>query len=98
MTSIHLAEHHTKIATNELRPDYGSPQRDAINSVVDSLVANLCDKIAELRASLDDIEQRILESAAHTKHSLQGHILVCIRFNDEIAHIKNAIEGIKEAS
>jgi hypothetical protein len=79
-------------------PTYGSPQRDAINSVVDNIVGDLCGKIGELRKTLDAIEQQVLESAAGAKHALQDHILVCIRVNDEISHMKGVIEDIKQAA
>lgn len=79
-------------------PAYGSPQRDAINSVVDNIVGDLCGKIGELRKTLDAIEQQVLESAAGAKHALQDHILVCVRVNDEIGHMKGVIDDIKQAA
>lgn len=76
-------------------PAYGAPQRDAINSVVDNIVSDLCGKIGELRRTLDAIEQQILEGAAGAKAALQSQIAVCVRFNEELAHMQGAVEQIK---
>lgn len=86
----------TPVPSNEIRPpSYGGPQRDAINSVVDGIVGDLCGKIGELRKTLDTIEQQVLEGAAGAKKSLQDHILVCVRVNDEITHMQEVVEDIK---
>ena len=89
----------TPIPTNDIKPPtYGGPQRDAINSVVDNIVSDICGKIGELRKTLDDIEQQVLEGAAGAKTALQDHIQVCIRVNDEIVHMQDVIEDIKTSA
>lgn len=88
----------TPLPSNDLRPpSYGGPQRDAINSVVDGVVNDICAKIAELRKQLDAIEQQVLESAADTKHHLQDHVSICVRINDEITHMKDVVAEISDA-
>lgn len=75
-------------------PVYGGPQRDAINSVVDNIVGDICGKISSLRKTLDAIEAQVLASAAKSKHSLNEHVLVCIRINDEIVHMQEVIADL----
>lgn len=89
----------TPIPTNDIKPpSYGGPQRDAINSVVDNIVSDLCGKINDLRKTLDEIEQGVLEGAAGAKSALQDHVAVCVRVNDEIVHMQAVIADIKQAS
>lgn len=88
----------TPLPTNEMKPpSYGGPQRDAINSVVDNIVGDLCGKIAALRHGLDDIEQQVLESAAGAKHSLHDHVALSLKVNDELQRTQAVIEEIKTA-
>lgn len=75
-------------------PAYGEPQRDAINSLVDGIVRDITEKITELRAKLDRIEQTVLEGAADTKHKLQDHVRTCIRINDEVVHMAEVIRDM----
>jgi hypothetical protein len=75
-------------------PSYGEPQRNAIDSVVDGIVGDLCKKIGDLRKTLDDIEQQVLEGAAGAKRVLLDHILVCVRVNDEIVHMQDVVKEI----
>jgi len=87
---------HTPVPVNEMKPPaYGGPQRDAINSVIDNIVGDLCGKIAALRKTLDEIEQQVLEGAAGAKHALHDQVMLCVKVNDEIAHIAKVIEDIK---
>lgn len=89
----------TPVPTNEMKPPaYGGPQRDAINSVVDNIVGDICNKIAELRKTLDAIEQQVLEGAAGAKTALHDHIRVCIKVNDEIVHMQEVVEEIKAST
>lgn len=89
----------TPVPTNEMKPPaYGGPQRDAINSVVDNIVGDLCGKINDLRHTLDDIEQQVLSGAAGAKHALHDHVTLCVKVNDEITHMQAVIEDIKAAS
>src|SRR4029077_3284776 len=86
----------TPVPTNEMKaPVYGGPQRDAINSVVDSIVGDICGKIATLRHTCDDLEQQVLEGAAAAKHALQDHVEVCIKVNGEVERIQIIINEIK---
>lgn len=88
--------HATPIPPNEIvsrphkPPAYGTPQRDAIGSIVDELVRDLCQRIATLRETLEKIEQRALENAANAKGALGDHVAVCVRLNDEI----NRVQGV----
>ena len=89
----------TPVPANEIKPpSYGGPQRDAINSVVDNIVHDICGKIADLRKVLDSIEQQVLEGAAGAKTTLHDHILVCVRVNDEITHMQEVVAEIKAAA
>jgi hypothetical protein len=87
---------HTPVPAAEIKPpSYGGPQRDAINSVVDNVVGDICGKIGELRKTLDAIEQQVLESAAGAKTTLQDHISICVKVNDEITHMQEVVEEIR---
>lgn len=91
----------TPLPTSDLTnkpPTYGGPQRDAINSVVDNIVSDICGKINDLRKTLDEIEQQVLEGAAGAKHALQDHISICVRVNDEFVHMQDVIAEIKASA
>jgi hypothetical protein len=92
-----MNKHSTPVPTNELTaPGYGSPQRDAINSVVDGIVSDICSEIAAMRVLLDEVEQQILEGAAASKHRLNDHVGVCVSVKDEITHMKRVVLDIQE--
>jgi predicted amino acid-binding ACT domain protein len=78
-------------------PAYGEPQRDAINSLVDGIVRDVTEKIADLRSKLDNIEQTVLEGAADTKAKLQDHVRTMIRINDEVVHMAEVIRDMASA-
>jgi len=85
------------VGKDELRPPtYGGPQRDAINSVIDNVVQDITGKVNELRKVLDDIEQRVLESAANSKKTLTDHISICVRVNDEIVHMREVVTDLRD--
>lgn len=89
----------TAIPSNELIPKhkpvaYGAPQRDAIGSIVDGLVVDLCQRLNAIRETLDKIEQQALQSAANAKGTLSEHVGVCIRLNDEITHMQAVVAEI----
>jgi predicted amino acid-binding ACT domain protein len=89
----------TPLPANELKPpSHGAPTRDAVNSIVDGLVSDICGKIADLRHTLDDVEQQILEGAAATKHALQDQVSLCAKVNDEISHMRKVVDEIKAAT
>jgi Mg2+ and Co2+ transporter CorA len=99
MTKVHhLAdEARTPLPDSPLfAPSYGAPQRDAINSVIDGIVSDLCKDIGELRRTLDDIEQQVLEGAAKAKEHLTDQVRVCVSVKDEISHMKRVVADIKE--
>jgi hypothetical protein len=77
-----------------MAPVYGGPQRDAINSVVDGIIGDICAKIGQLRQTLDQIEQQVLQSAARSKHTLNEHVGVCVRINDEIRHMQDVVADL----
>lgn len=77
-------------------PGFGQPQREAINSVVDSLVADLCRDIGDVRLLLDKVEQGVIEGAAKAKHMLVEHVGVCTSVKDEITHMRRVVDDIAE--
>jgi hypothetical protein len=77
-------------------PSYGAPQRDAIGSIVDGLVDDLCQRIGGIRETLDQIEQQALQSAAAAKGSLSDHVSVCMRLNDEINRTQAVVAEIRQ--
>jgi hypothetical protein len=74
---------------------YGTAQRDAIASVIDGIVQELCRDINELRFTLDEIEKQILHSATDAKAKLNEHVGVSMCVRDEIAHMRRVVEDIK---
>jgi hypothetical protein len=75
-------------------PSYGGPQRDAINSVADGIVGDICNRIATLRRTLDVLEQQILTSAAEAKHALNAHVVICQTVNDEVARMRRVVADL----
>jgi len=85
----------TTLSANELAPpDYGAPQRDAIGSVIEGIAADLCGRVNEIRTVLDRIEQKVLQSVAGAKGSLNDTVVICVRLKEEIEHIKNKVNSI----
>jgi hypothetical protein len=83
-------------ATEIQRPTFGGPQRDAINSVVDGLVSEICADIGKLRITLDEVEQQVLEGAAHAKQRLNDQVQICVSVKDEITHMNRVVADIQE--
>jgi hypothetical protein len=79
-------------------PVYGGPQRDAINSVVDNILVDICGKIRELRGTLDAIEQVVLESAAQSKSTLNEHVDVCVEVDGELRRMQSVVASLKAAT
>jgi hypothetical protein len=79
-------------------PSYGASHRKHIETCVEDLVQDLCAKIDELRQQLKTIEDILLQSAAKSKHSLNEHVTVCIKLNDEIMHTQDIINELKAAA
>ena len=88
--------HRTQLPANDMRPTYGGPQRDAINSVIDNIVGDICSDIAKLRTTLDDIEQQVLEGAAGAKARLSEQVAICVSVKDEINHMNRVVADIQE--
>lgn len=87
----------TPLPVNELTPPgYGGPQRDAINSVIDGIVGDICRDIGAVRTLLDQVEQQVLEGAAKAKHGLTEQVAVCVSVKDEIAHMRRVVGDIQE--
>ena len=83
----------TPLPVNELQPPpYGEAQTSGVNSVVGSIVDDICRKINDLRETLDEVEQQILVGAAAAKTALHDQISVCVRVNDEILHMRKVVE------
>ena len=95
---------HATVPPNELikkpaphkPPSYGAPQRDAIGSIVDGLVDDLCQRIATLRETLGRIEQQALQSAANAKGTLSDHVAVCGRLSDEIGRVQAVVAELDQ--
>lgn len=91
----------TAVPANELQPkahkppEYGAPKREAIGSIVDGLVDDLCQRIGAIRKTLDEIEQQALQSAAGAKGSLNDHVAMCIRLNEEVNRTQAVVTEIK---
>ena len=75
-------------------PAYGVPQRDAIGSIVDGIADDFCQQIRDVRNELDRIEQDYLQSAAHAKGILNGHVGACGKLKDELARIRATVAEI----
>jgi hypothetical protein len=88
------ATHESLIQIKTAPPTYGAPQRDAITSCVDSLVADLCNRIGDLRKVLDVIEQQVLQGAAVSKHALNEQVGVCVRVDAEIRRMHDVIADL----
>jgi len=92
-----LTGERTPLPVNELSPPgYGSPQRQAINSVIDGIVGDICKDIAAVRVLLDRLEQQVLEGATHAKAQLMEQIAVCVSVKDEIGHMQRVVGDISE--
>lgn len=97
MTDDLMQRLRTQLPTNELQPPvHGGAQRDAIGAMVDAVIRDICNHIAELRQLLDDTEQQILEGAAAAKHHLTEQINLCNQVKDELKHMQTVIEDIGE--
>ena len=77
-------------------PTYGGPQRDAIGSIVDGLVDDLCQRVGAIRETLNQIEQQALQSAAAAKGSLSDHVGVCARLAEEVTHMQTVVAEIRQ--
>lgn len=77
-------------------PEYGGPQRDAINSVVDNLVHDVIEQIASLKKQLDRMEQQVLNSGAAAKETLTSQIMVCSRVRGQCHQIGEMIADISQ--
>ena len=95
--------HATVIPTNDFTspqplkpPAYGGPVREAIGSVVDNIVDDLCRKLNTVRATLDKIEQQALQSAADAKGTLSDHVAVCVKLNDEILRMQAMVAELHQ--
>lgn len=75
-------------------PTYGSSQRQAIDAVVDSLITDIVKKIGTIRATLDTIEQRAIQSSANAKGLLTEHVQFCHRLDDEITHMEAVVKDM----
>ncbi|MGX1171255.1 uncharacterized small protein (DUF1192 family) [Bradyrhizobium sp. USDA 372] len=77
-------------------PAYGAPQRDAINALVDKVVSEVCERIAELKKQLDALQQQVLVGGAATKVTLNEQIDACMRVHDETNRIGDAVSEIAD--
>ena len=68
----------------------------SISNDVDDAAAALTEKIAGLRKQLDALEHQVLSDAADTKHNLSEHIAKCVRHNERISRISDAIDEIAQ--
>ena len=84
-----------ELVRNDLKPPtYSEPTRNGVESLIDSIVLDLHEKIEKLRRTLDEIEQRGLESAANAKGVLKDHIDICVKINEEMMRVREIVEEI----
>jgi len=90
---------HPTLVHQELTPPaYGAAHRDGISSLVDAITTDLCEKVAQLRKQLDHIAQAALQSAARSKGSLNEHVIVCSKLNDEVVRLQDVITGLEQGT
>lgn len=77
-------------------PEYGGPQRDAINSLVDGVVRDVIENIAALRKQLTALEQQVLVSSAAAKATLNEQVNVCARVTEETARIGDIMDQVAQ--
>jgi hypothetical protein len=75
-------------------PAYGAAHRQLIDGAVDSIARDITEKIKAYQNRLADLQQQVLSNVADAKHNLTQTVGVCMRINDELAHIGNVIEDI----
>lgn len=90
------SEHHEGNGKLE-PPAYGAPSRDAIKSVMDGLAGELGNRFGALRKRIDQLEHRMLSSAADAKIVLDGHVTICASIADEIGRIDAIVESMEQA-
>jgi hypothetical protein len=73
-------------------PTYGSPQRDAINSLIDKVVGDVCERIDALEKQLHALKQQVLVGGAAAKCTLQEQVEVCLRVNEEVSRLGDTID------
>lgn len=77
-------------------PQFGGPQRDAINSLIDKVVGDVCERISELEHKLEELRQQVLVGGAAAKTTLQEQVEVCLRVNDETSRISDIVGEIAQ--
>jgi hypothetical protein len=77
-------------------PTFGAAQRQAIDSVVDSMSNDICQRIEGLRKQLDEIQQMTLAGADDAKAGLHSQILLSVRLSDEINHTSEVIAELRD--
>lgn len=77
-------------------PSYGGPQRDAINSLVDGVVRDVCETIDALTKQLDALKSQVLVSADTAKRTLHEQVEVCARVRDEAENIREIIDEVAQ--
>jgi hypothetical protein len=89
----------TPLPPNTLSPPtYGQAQREAVSSVVDSMVNDICQRISTLRKQLDEVENIVLQGAGKAKHMLSEQIALCTKLSDEVSHSQEVIADLREAA
>lgn len=78
------------------QPSQLTARRDAIASVVDSVVSDVCDTIDALQKQLAALKDQVLSSAASAKHTLNEHVEICARVRDETDGIRDLIDRIAD--
>jgi uncharacterized protein YaaN involved in tellurite resistance len=76
-------------------PPYGAAARQAVSAVVDGVVAEMSNRIAELRRKIDTMEQSMLANATAVKASLETHIAMCGNVGDEIGRISTLVDDMQ---
>jgi hypothetical protein len=77
-------------------PSYGGPRRDAVNSLVDDVVQDVCAKISALEKQLEALRSQVLVGGAAAKEALTEQIAVCGRVNDEVERIGDVVDSLAQ--
>ena len=86
----------THPAVREQPPSYGDNHRQAIHSCIGALSTDICSRIQQLRATLDSIETALLQSAEKSRHTLDDHVALSARIDDEIKHMTGVVAELAE--
>ena len=86
----------THPVVREQPPTYGENHRQAIHSCIGALSTDICARIQQLREMLDAIDKSLLQSAEKSRNTLDEHVALSSRIDDEIKHMTGVITELAE--